>query len=330
MRSRVSRRRWRAHACTVVSLLFALLGGQSCDRSREGEAPKAGTSAAPAAAEGEVVARYQGRKLTSGELLKELERLPAPSRVYLSQPERRRQFVENLVMNDLLFREGQRAGLDRDAEIERQVDELRKRLVVQRVMRQYQNPPTVSDDEVRAYYDANPTLYSTTQIRASHILVKDEETAKQIRAELEQHPERFADLAKEKSTDAGTAQKGGDLGLFGAGRMVAEFDHAAFALQPGQISEPVKTRYGWHIISVVERKEGERKPFEQVREQIRTTLRNQRLQQQVDGHFAELKKNAALEIDEAALGRVNITATPTTPSTMTPGAAPAPPSPTGH
>ena len=303
MRSGAWRKPLRTHACTV---LIGLLVCSACEQ-RPKDAPTTGTTVAAAPAErGEVIASYKGREITSTDFLKELERLPAPSRVYLTQPERRKQFVENLIMNDLLFREGQQEGLENDPEIERQVADLRKRLVVQRVMRQYQTAPTITDQEVQAYYDANPNLYSTTQVAASHILVKDEEVAKQIRAELEQHPDRFAALATEKSTDTGSAKKGGELGLFGQGRMVPEFDKAAFSLKPGQISEPVKTRYGYHIIKVTERKEGERKPFDQVKEQIRTTLRNQRLQEQVDGHFAELKKDADVKIDEAALARVTI------------------------
>jgi len=317
MRPPAWRERWRAQACTVLLVLSACVG---CKRAEE--TATTGGTVAPPAERGEVVARYQGRELTSTELLKELERLPAPSRVYLTQPERRKQFVDNLIMNDLLYREGQRAGLEKDPEIERQVEDLRKRLVVQRVMRKYQEAPTITDEDVRVYYEANPNLYSTTQVAASHILVKEEESAKQIRAELAQHPDRFAALATEKSTDTGSAKKGGDLGLFGQGRMVPEFDQVAFSLKPGEISEPVKTRYGYHIILVTERKEGERKPLEQVKEQIRTTLRNQRLQGQVDGHFAELKKGADVKIDEEALSRVTIP--------VGPGSTPATPSPTGH
>ena len=318
------RRRRRAHACTV---LVGLLVCSGCGQPQEKSSTTATTVAAAPADKGEVVASYKGRQITSTDLVNELERLPAPSRVYLTQPERRRQFVENMIMTDLLFREGEQLGIENDPEIERQVADLRKRLVVQRVMRKYQTPPTITDEEVRAYYDANPDLYSTTQVAASHILVKDEETAKQIYAELQQHPDRFAEIAKEKSTDTGSAKKGGELGLFGQGRMVPEFDKVAFSLQPGQISPPVKTRYGYHIIKVTERKEGERKPFDQVKEQIRTTLRNQRLQTQVDGHFAELKKDADVKIDDAALARVAI---PTTPGTSAPGATPPIGMPSGH
>jgi parvulin-like peptidyl-prolyl isomerase len=189
-------------------------------------------------------------------------------------------------------------------------------------MRQYQTPPTISDEQVRAYYDQNPSLYSTTQIRASHILVKDEEVAKQILAEVRANPGRFADLAKEKSTDTTSAQRGGDLGMFGQGRMVPDFERVAFALKPNEISDVVKTQYGYHIITVTERKEGEAKPFDQVKEQIRAMLRNKGLQDQVQGHFDTLKKDADMKIDEDALARV-------TPPPLPPGASGGP-APFGH
>jgi peptidyl-prolyl cis-trans isomerase C len=271
-----------------------------------------------------VVATYKGHTLTSGRIAQEFERLPAPSRAYLTAPERKRQFVENLVMNDLLYEEGRVAGYDKDTEVERQVNDLRKRLVVQRVMRQYQTPPSVTDEQVRAQYDQNPVLYSTTQIHASHILLKDEETAKQVLQEVREHPDHFADLAREKSTDTISAKKGGDLGTFGPGRMVPEFEKVAFALKPGEISDPVKTQYGWHIITVVERKDGEPKPFDQVKEQIRAALRNRAVQDQVQAHFDGLKKTADLKIDDAALAKVTPPAPSPRPAPGAPGGTPPP------
>ena len=312
------RRMSPAHSVIPRVALLAALVVAGC---RSDNAPATSESAPKSTGSGDVVATYKGHKLTSGDITQEFERLPAPSRTYLSAPERKRQFIENMVMNDLLFEEGQRSGYDKDPEIDRQVTDLRKRLVVQRVMRQYQTPPNVTDEQVRAYYDQNPMLYSTTQIHASHILVKDESLAKQILAELREHPEKFADLAREKSTDTISAKKGGDLGTFGAGRMVPEFEKVAFALKPGEISDVVKTQYGYHIITVLDRKEGEPKPFDQVKEQIRATLRNRALQDQVQGHFEQLKKDADLHIDDAALARVN----PPPPAPGQPSTPPLPP-----
>jgi peptidyl-prolyl cis-trans isomerase C len=301
---------------TSVIAAFVVLGALGCQQqeqtSKATPPPKAETPAtAPAAAAkpdegGEIVATYSGNRLSTSRILKEMERLPAPSRAYLQAPDRKRQFVDNMILNDLLFNEGQKLGYDKDDDIDRQVNDLRRRLVVQKVVREYQKPPEVSDDQAKTYYDENPTLYSTTQIRASHILVKDEAAAREIRDQVKADPSKFADIAKEKSTDKTSGQKGGDLGMFGPGRMVPEFERAAFALKQGEISDIVKTQYGYHVITVTERKEGERRPFDQVKEQIKATLRNKAIQDQQEKRYAQLKEQANVKVDDVVLEKVQV------------------------
>ena len=270
-------------------------------------APAAGpTAAKPAAPEGDVIATYAGNRLDAARVTKEMERLPAPSRAYLQAPDRKKQFVENMILNELLYAEGQKQGYDKDEDIDRQVNDLRRRLVVQRVVREFQKPPEITDEQAKKYYDDNPNLYSSTQIRASHILVKDEAQAREIRDQLKADPSKFAEIAKEKSTDKTSGAKGGDLGMFGQGRMVPEFERAAFALKPNEISDVVKTQYGYHVILVVERKEGERRPFDQVKEQIKATLRNKAIQEQQDKRYGDLKAAANVKIDDKALETLQI------------------------
>ncbi|OLR26494.1 peptidylprolyl isomerase [Bacillus cereus] len=115
------------------------------------------------------------------------------------------------------------------------------------------------------------------EIRASHILVADEKTAKEVEEKIKQG-EDFATLAKQYSTDTGSKEKGGDLGVFGPGIMQKEFEDAAYKLQVGEVSEPVKTTFGYHIIKLTEKKE--LKPYEQEKENIRKTLEQKRLQDQ--------------------------------------------------
>jgi peptidyl-prolyl cis-trans isomerase C len=301
---------------TSVIAAFVVLGALGCQQQEQSSKatppPKAETPAtAPAAAGkpdegGEIVATYSGNRLSTSRILKEMERLPAPSRAYLQAPDRKRQFVDNMILNDLLFNEGQKLGYDKDDDIDRQVNDLRRRLVVQKVVREYQKPPEVSDDQAKTYYDENPTLYSTTQIRASHILVKDEAAAREILNQVKADPSKFADIAKEKSTDKTSGQKGGDLGMFGPGRMVPEFERAAFALKQGEISDIVKTQYGYHVITVTERKEGERRPFDQVKEQIKATLRNKAIQDQQEKRYAQLKEQANVKVDDVVLEKVQV------------------------
>ena len=106
-----------------------------------------------------------------------------------------------------------------------------------------------TDAEAKKYYDDNASQFQVPAGRtASHILVPTKAEADRIRAEVT--PENFAQLAKENSTDTGSAQQGGNLGPIQKGQLVPEFEKVAFSLKDGQISQPVKTQFGWHIIMV--------------------------------------------------------------------------------
>lgn len=316
-------------SAVAVSALLVVVAACAGDPSRSGSASP------PAASGGQVIATYGDKRFTTEDFQREVERMPPRSRAQLSTPERRRQFVDNYVLNDLLAGEGAAKGYDRDPEITRQVDDMRRRLVVQRLIRDLQEPPELTDADIKAYYDQNRRLFSGTQIRVSHILVKDEETAKRLREELRQDPAKFEELAKANSTDTATAARGGDLGFFGQGRMVPAFEQAAFALEnPGDVSDVVKSPFGFHIIKLTERKEGGDKPFDEVKDRIRVTLMNQRRQEQTEKRFAELREKAHLQIHDDVLAAVALPVpSPAAPAAFTrpspaagqhPGGAPTP------
>ncbi|MFS0864035.1 peptidylprolyl isomerase [Fredinandcohnia sp. 179-A 10B2 NHS] len=135
----------------------------------------------------------------------------------------------------------------------------------------------ITDKELETYFEENKdTFAQSEQIQASHILVEDEETANEVAAKLAEG-EDFAELAKEYSTDTSNAETGGDLGYFGKGEMVAEFEEAAFAMEIDEISDPVKTEYGYHIIKIANKKEAVEAKFEDNKEAIRDTLFDQKI-----------------------------------------------------
>lgn len=130
----------------------------------------------------------------------------------------------------------------------------------------------ISDEEIVSYFEENKEKFNQEeQVSASHILVESEELAKEIREKLVAG-EDIAELAKEYSTDEGTKNNGGNLGFFGRGEMVESFDKAAFTLNIGEISEPIKSNYGYHVIIVNEKKEAKLANLEDSKDDIKEML----------------------------------------------------------
>ncbi|MBE7149012.1 peptidylprolyl isomerase PrsA [Bacillus sp. SIMBA_074] len=151
---------------------------------------------------------------------------------------------------------------------------------------------TITDKELKENYKP--------EIKASHILVKDEATAKKVKEELGQG-KSFEDLAKQYSEDTGSKEKGGDLGYFTAGKMVKEFEDAAYKMKKDEVSEPVKSQFGYHIIKVTDIKE--QKPFDEVKGDIKKDLvqkKTQDAQFMNDLMMKEIKK-ADVKVDDKDL-----------------------------
>ncbi len=187
-------------------------------------------------------------------------------------------------------------------------DDLRKEITSQiqfnRLLEEESTGETVSESEAKKYYDARPDLFETeVLLTASHILKmakteeefdRAEQQIIEIRKKIE-NGEAFVDLIKKESDDS---QNDGHLGTFGKGRMVPPFEKAAFALKVGEISEPVKSQFGWHLIELHDRKEPEVTSFEEVKEKIIEYLGERRKDRVFDQFLDKLKKQA--EITEVA------------------------------
>jgi len=171
----------------------------------------------------------------------------------------------------------------------------------------------VSPEEARQYYDANVQQYSTPeQMRASHILLKTEgkdeaavkKQAEDLLAQIKKGAD-FAALATKFSEDEGSATKGGDLDFFPRNQMVKEFEEAAFALEPGQVSDLVKTTYGYHIIKAGEKKAASTRSFEEVRPQIEDQLKWERAQKEAERRAADIAAKLDSPDDFDSLPRGN-------------------------
>lgn len=227
--------------------------------------------AAPAAPADPVVAKVNGQPIHLSDLKDAAQSLPENLRGVPPQtlfP----MLLDQLIDGRALVAEARKTGLDKDPDVQRQIEAAEDR-ALQTAMLSKQVGPSITEAALHAKYDKEIAgKPGEEEVHAKHILVDNEDQAKKIIADLKGGAD-FAALAKQYSKDPSGAQQGGDLGFFKKDEMVPAFADAAFALQPGQISQtPVHTQFGWHVIMLVERKRGEPPTFEQARDELRQQI----------------------------------------------------------
>ena len=242
----------------------------------------------------EVIALVNGEPLTKMEFDQMLQLVNPQARAMIAQNKSR--LMRELVLQELLAQEGRRIKLDQDPVIQARLKVQTSSALARSVIQKYvEEKSGINDDTIRQHYEAHKGDYMAAEkVSASHILLKTEAEAKAVREELAQGKD-FAELAKQKSTGP-SAPNGGSLGSFERGRMVPAFENAAFAMQPGDISDPVQTQFGWHVIMVTERTAGQQRTFDESKNEIRQQL----VAAYIESVLTELTEKAAVEIKNPA------------------------------
>ncbi len=248
-----------------------------------------------------VLAKVQDIEITKQHLMNIIRSLPQQQMMEVSTEEGRKKLLEEIISSELFYLNASEQQLDQEEEFKQIVEEAKHSLLQRFAVQKLLENIIVSDEEMKVYYEENKESFvASEEVRAKHILVADEDKAKEIKEEIASGAKSFDDAAKEYST-CPSKEKGGDLGFFGKGRMVPEFDKAAFELEVGTVSDIVSTQFGYHIILVEEKKESAVKPFEQVTEQIQQTLVRGKQQEVYSGKVNELKEKYNVKINEDAL-----------------------------
>jgi len=176
-------------------------------------------------------------------------------------------------------------------------EDIKRNLMITHVLDDAKSQVNITDDELKEYFNKNEeSFFEPEKVHARHILVETEEEALNIIRQLKEGIVDFAELAKEKSIGP-SAENGGDLGFFTKGQMVKEFEDVAFALQPGEISDAVKTQFGFHVIKCEEKKDEHQPTFEESKEQINNFLKYQKENEIITKLISDLNENADVVIN---------------------------------
>ena len=238
----------------------------------------------------DVLAVVAGEEITQSEFDLFVQGLPKEQQPYLSNPQFKEQCLEQLVSLYLFAKKGEELKLEETDEFVKIITNAKRDILAQMAMREVLKDVAVSEEEMKEYYEANQENYKKgATVQAKHILVASEEKCAEILATITSGEKVFEEAAQEFSS-CPSGQRGGDLGEFGKGQMVKEFEEAAFAAEIGQVVGPVKTQFGYHLIKVEKKNDESVATYEEVQESIRRAFMQQKQTKLYSEALAELKE----------------------------------------
>ena len=267
--------------CLAACVLLVTSG---CGRSRDKEV---------------VLVLVGDEKITVEDFNERIANLPRRYRDIVNK--RKGEYLQELISDTMLYHEAIRKNLHKDKDVQKVIEEARKKILIAKLLKdEVDDEIVITEEDINEFYDANKDKYMASEImRVSHILVPSREDAEGILKKLA-GGENFEDLARAKSVDP-TAQRGGDIGYFPRGQLMPEFENACAQLDVGEVSGVVRTKLGYHIIKLTDRKEPELRPIEQVSGDIRSRLRTIKRQKIFNEMIGRLRNETVIKINEEVL-----------------------------
>ena len=252
---------------------------------------------APALADEYVMMKVNGQDVSSSDMQRMWEGLfpegqaPAFDSV---KPEMKERLLRGAMAEKILYGEAVKQGVDKSEKVQRELADVKNKLVV-RTFLDTKTADMISEADLKKEYDAlAASTKDEKEVRARHILLATEADAKEAKKKLDAG-KLFEDVAKDFSKDAGSAKNGGDLGYFTKDKMVPEFANAAFALKKGEVSGPVKSTFGYHIIKAEDTRKVTTPAYAEMKDQLRAKLQDKKLNDYIGG----LVKSADVKVFDA-------------------------------
>ena len=244
-----------------------------------------GNNAQPTA---KVLAQVGGKPITEEDVTRFIAAMGRNGQAY-NNPQGRAAVLEQLIAQRLFLLDAQRNLLEREQAFKDQLAAVKEQLLMEYAISKCVESVRITEDEVRGYYDSHKSeMVEDETVNASHILVDSEDKANELLAAINAGEITFEDAARENSSCPSSAQ-GGNLGDFGRGQMVPEFDQACFEMEEGEIRGPVKTQFGFHLIRLNKKNPAEALSYNDVRSQIYEQLTREKQQAAYQSKINQLK-----------------------------------------
>ena len=219
-------------------------------------------------------------------------------------------FLNEVIIDELLYNEALNKGLNKDKEIKEIMREARKKILIARLLKdEVDDEIVISEEEIQEFYNANGERFGVPEVRrASHILVATDEEAQNVLQELAAG-KKFEDLARERSIDP-TSKVGGDIGYFTRKQLTPEIETVAFGMEVDEISGVVKTKFGYHLIKLTEIRDPRVKELAEVRDAVEQSLRRIKKRARFNNFATKLKEKSTIYINDKLLKDISESRTP--------------------
>jgi len=245
--------------------------------------------------ENKVLAIVNGNEITEKDIKRSLLRFPQETQDHYKTEEGKKEFLDQMINFELIYNYALDGDMKNDADYIEQMHLIEKDILIQTGVKNIMSDINITEEEIEKYYKDNIQMFKSEETAsAKHILVDTLEQMKEIKLEIT-NGMSFEEAAK-KYSKCPSAPQGGSLGSFTRGRMVPEFEKVAFELKVGEISEPVKTQFGYHLIQLDEKSAGNVKTLEEARPTIAENISHQKQNEKYISSVTELKNKYNVEI----------------------------------
>ncbi|HOP85793.1 MAG TPA: peptidylprolyl isomerase [Syntrophorhabdaceae bacterium] len=250
-----------------------------------------------------VLATIDDEKITINEFNKELDKIPINMKMMVATQSGKKNYLEKIIMKKLLLREASKENIEKDSEFQERLKEIKEQLIIESLLKKKINVDAqISEADLKQYYEKNKeTFKRDREINTRHILLNTEDEARQIKEKILKG-EDFAELARRYSIDPSAKTNGGEIGYHPKGILLPEYEAAAFKLKKvGQVSDIVKTKFGYHIIKLEGIRPPSYVPFEEVKDFIKQKIAQEKQTQALEKYITNLKSTAKITINEDLL-----------------------------